>query len=827
MTDPLGNNTAYTYDSSDNRTSTTDGNGHLTSFTYDLAHRLTRQTNALGGQTSYTYDAAGNILTITDAAGNTTSFAYDAGNRKESETNAAGETTSYTYDVVGNLLTTARPNGNTLTRTYDRLGRLTALSDSVALVGAYTYDLSDRQLTTANALGNTTAYTYDAIGSVVRTTDPMGSSTTYVYDAVARPLTITDREGNATNYAYDAWGSRISETDPLGATTTYAYDTVGNLIEITDARGNTTRETYDADNRLVTETYTDGTTRNFAYDSVGNVISRTDHKGQVTAYVYDAINRRTQVDYPGTNDNIYTYDPVGNILTANNSNATISFAYDRAYRRTQSVQNGRNVAYSYDTAAGTKTITYPGGKVVREIRNVRGLLRRVEDASAQPIVQYVYDAADGIQTKTFLNGVVGSFTRNPNGWVTQLTYDRSGSQILGFQYTFDREGNRLYARHLHDTGKSEQYLYDAKYRLTQFKRGILDAGGSVAVPATQTAYNLDALGNWTSKITDGVTQNRTHNNTNEVVAVDGSALTYDDNGNLVDDGTNTYEYDYENHLVQVARKSDSAVLGEYKYDALGRRVEKQASGTTTTYCYEENREIEERVAGSTRTAYTYGNDIDEVLAMEQESSGRTYYYLLTAIGTVASLCDDSGSIVEQYDYDAYGTSSVASLAHGNHHMFTGRLFDEEVNSYYYRARHYNSRIGRFLQRDPLGHKGGPNFYEYVGSNPINRIDPFGLDFVVVGSRPVTGWVGAFGSHMSLEYFNKDCPTVTEGTSFDSGTVPTGAHRTSSSVELLVDSNTFGYWWTSGSGLSSYWVSVQISVINYGTMHCQVLLRHLL
>lgn len=730
--DPLGNTTSYTYDSRDNRISMTNANENTTTYTYDILNRMMRETNALGGQTNYTYDAVENILTVTDANGNKTTFTYDANNRKISETNAVGETTSYSYDANGNQITMTLPNSNTITRTYDALERLVSVADSLGQISGYTYNLAESILTESDALGNLISYTYDQNNRVIQQTDSMGNSTNYTYDSLGNLITITDREGNSVSYSYDAFKRKVSSVDQSGNTTTFSYDTVGNLLSITDANDNVTSYTCDAGNRLIQETYADGTTRIFTYDAVGNLITRTDQKDQVTTYVYDKLNRKIKVDYPGSNDNEYTYDAINNLLTADNQNTTIPFAYDSVHRLTQSIQNGQTVSYSYDIPNNTRTITYPNGKVVKEVRNQRASLVRVENTSSQAIVQYTYDGADKLQTKAYLNGITTNFTHNANSWITTLNYNDGASQIIGFQYGFDQEGNRLYANKLHDPSNSEQYIYDAKYRLIQFKGGTLDGDGNVTVPVTQTAYNLDALGNWVSKTTEGVTENRTHNEMNEIVDIDGTSHVYDDNGNLVDDGTNTYEYDYENRLLRVTRKSDTTILGEYKYDALGRRGEKQASEITTTYYYDNYRVIEEQVGGITEATYVYGNIIDEVVTMARD--GQTYYYHSNSLGSIVALTDTSGSIIEQYSYDVFGKPSIfngsgsllSDSAVGNPYLFTGRCFDKESGLQYNRNRYFSYELGRWMTQDPIGYINSMNLYEYSINNPVNYTDPLGL-----------------------------------------------------------------------------------------------------
>ncbi|MEK7281247.1 MAG: RHS repeat-associated core domain-containing protein, partial [Chloroflexota bacterium] len=90
---------------------------------------------------------------------------------------------------------------------------------------------------------------------------------------------------------------------------------------------------------------------------------------------------------------------------------------------------------------------------------------------------------------------------------------------------------------------------------------------------------------------------------------------------------------------------------------------------------------------------------------------------------------------ERYAYDVYGTPRITDAggtvlsqsALGNRFLFTGREYDQETGLYHYRARAYDPKLGRFLQRDPVGYVAGLNLYTYVGNSPMNWLDPLGLE----------------------------------------------------------------------------------------------------
>jgi RHS repeat-associated protein len=150
---------------------------------------------------------------------------------------------------------------------------------------------------------------------------------------------------------------------------------------------------------------------------------------------------------------------------------------------------------------------------------------------------------------------------------------------------------------------------------------------------------------------------------------------------------------------------------------------------TSGYTYDGENVLQE-LRGAARAKYVHSLGMDDSLAREDGSGGLTYYHA-DAFGTVVKHTDQTGAPTHEYRYDAWGNIEAGAGEPG--YAFTGREWDPEVSLYYYRARYYDPKAGRFTSEDPVPVEyrrlGELNGYSYVGNNPVNRRDPSGKHYV--------------------------------------------------------------------------------------------------
>ena len=300
-------------------------------------------------------------------------------------------------------------------------------------------------------------------------------------------------------------------------------------------------------------------------------------------------------------------------------------------------------------------------------------------------------------------------------------------------------------------------------------------------------FDMDLLGNRESVTIDGGTPetyavNDATNRYDEAVGTFDVNLLYDNAGNTTTDQNDyVYTYDYENR-VDTIKRSDSTTIVEYTYDALGRRIRKDDAITganSRLYYYSDQWQVLEEYDTTDETPvfkadFVYGNYIDEALRMSDGTD--EHYYVHNHLYSTVALLDDTGSLAERYEYDAYGkcrflnTTTYALLATqasaaGNPYLFTGRRLDTldggDYSVYYYRNRYYDADTGRFLQKDPLGvvpdgdmvgnsyrplkqYMDGVGIYAYNNGNPICRLDSYGLWGTLIHYTKTKLWASKCG-----------------------------------------------------------------------------------
>ncbi len=754
-TDPRGHATRYEYDSRGNVTKITDPEDNVTSFEYeDKYNQVTKITDALNRETKFDYDDRGNLIRITDALENQTNFTYDGANGDLlTVRNANGKITSFAYDTYGYISSITDALTNTVSMAYDRLGNLRSVTDQNRHKTEFSYDIKNQLEQIKGEMGNITRFTYDKNGNRKTITDALNNPTTFDYDDYDRLKTITnalnyatvfeydvngnlktveDAEKNVTKYEYDTWDRLVRVIDALNQATEYAYDAGSNLVSIRDAKKNATAYEYDKLNRLKKTVYPDDSFETRGYNKVGNLVSKINREGKTASYTYDKLNRLQTINYPDTTQVSYDYDKLGRLVSAGNNTNAAQYVYDALDRVTRVTQDGKKISYEYDAAGNRTKLVYPDGTYVTYIHDALNRLDKIKDGVGQAIADYTYDKASRRTQADLLNGTQGVYEYDRINMLKSLNNKVSTSQavISGFVYEYDKVGNR---KSLATAEGVHSYTYDKIYQLTK-----VDYPGGY--PFTDTGYNFDAVANRTNVGTTAYISNEL----NQYSKVGSVAYLYDKNGNLTGDGINIYTYDFENRMVQAKIGADTVM---FAYDAFGRRTGKSGSAGVVSYFYDGDQVIAEYDgSGKLLRKFVYGTGIDEPIVMY--NGAKQYFYHFDGLGSVSEITDSGGGVVEKYGYDVYGEIRIADAFDNvlsesgvdNPYYFTGRRYDFGTGLYHYRARYYSAEFGRFLQVDPVGYLDGLNLYAYVLNNPINFIDPFGLEFLVC-NRPTSLGVG--------------------------------------------------------------------------------------
>lgn len=722
--DPEGGVTRYTYDAQGRMLTLTDARGitYLTNE-YDSAGRVSKQTQADGGTWLFAYTTSSGVITqttVTDPNGKQQTTRFNgrgyglestdgqgqrilsrrdtATNQVMSTTDALGRTTSFEYDANGNVTKITDPNNQSTRFEYEpSFNRVKKITDALNHVTEFTYDPANGNLLTTkdplnhvttityNSFGQPlsvqgpiateppTTFAYDANGNLITTTDPLGNQTQRAYDAVSRLTSLTDPRTLSTLFRYDNLNRVTEIADARQGITRFGYDGNGNLLEVKDAKAQATTYVYDSMDRLFTRKDALNRQEGYQYDPAGNLSQFTDRKNQLSTFVYDNLDRRTNASYQDGSSTSFVYDAVGRLTRASDSTSgVIDFFYDNLDRLILEVTLQGAVAYEYDAIGLRTKMTVAGQAPVTYQYDAASRLTQVAQDSLT--VGLGYDAAGRRTSLTYPNGTSTSYTYDNASRLTSITHNGPSGTIEALTYVYDAAGNRT---------------------------SLTRTNGTASVLPTAVA-------------------SATYDAANEQTAFSGTVLTYDNNGNLTSDGTNTYVWDGRNRLVAMS----GGATATFNYDALGRRISKTINSVVSQFVYDGNDVTAEIGGGAVEASYLRSLNIDEPF-IRQSATGNEHYHT-DALGSSLALSNVSGASVTTYTYEMFGEATATGTSL-NSFQYTGRENDG-TGLTYYRARSYNPKLQRFISEDPLGILGEMNFYSYVTNNPISFVDPYGLLF---------------------------------------------------------------------------------------------------
>jgi RHS repeat-associated protein len=824
-------------------TQTIDAEGNTTTVTKDVnvAASTATLTTTLPGIASPQVEKIlhGRSTEITGADGLTFKTVYDPLGRPWKKISSRNDATTVTGYIPGTALPT------TVTEAFGTADE--------RVVSTVHYDYYGRKDWQDDAAGKRTRFAYSHRGQLIKQWGAGTYPVAYAFNLYGEQIAMRTFRQPPQDFTGAAWPLAddvdINSADPSvgwtsGDKTTWGYDPAsGQLASKTDPAGRTVAYTYTAAGQLATRqqarTLPNSTTK------------------VASAYTYDpATGEQTAITYnDGTPKLAYTYTPLGQLDgveqrdTANAVLRAHDFVYDPAYpwrlyseafggyfasrivtrlyetSTTGSTVAGRGRGFKLGTAVGSssdleQTYAFAGSGRLDTLTTQR------TGNTASRIFHYGYEP-DSALVKTLWTEdnaffVKRSFEANRDvlttldaKWgqsaTTSLVKYAYHSNALGQRDSVVQSGTAFAGLGYGGAANAinQTFTYNPRGELTAAPTALGDTPASPGAPLAgrQHEFDFDAIGNrkWAG-FTGNAADRKTHtanalnqytSRQNTLAPFAGTQVfTYDEDGNLLDDGQWLYRWDGENRLISMETKP--ALIGagiaaarrlEFTYDYLGRRVEKLVrdgwNGTTYATVLSQRRFLydgwsliaEYAVSYSPFTltlvrTYTWGLDIARsltdaggvgaLLQIADHATGKTYHPAYDGNGNIAALINSaSGATAATYEYSPFGESLTATVndttVSDQPFRFSTKFTDSETGLVYYGSRYYSPNQGRFLGRDPIEEEGGLNLYGFCGNDSINGWDILGMDGVTATDYG-TFWASAtdvLGTLREWNFGNKD------------------------------------------------------------------------
>ena len=772
-TDPNGNHTQYGYTDPNywRVTSTTDWLGNITTQTYpSMSSNAGESAMPFNGNQSIS-----DLLTVYDTLGRT-----QFQQTRQGPGATTFDTTETTYDALGRVSGTSIPysasQGGTqqsftgVSDYYDALGRITQVSDSGGGTTNYTWNQNDQIVADGPAPAGEglkqRQYEYDGLGrlgSVCEVTSSLpgkgtcnqvnaqsGYWTQYEYDPAGNLLEVQQNAQNTQQtqirmFSYDWLGRTISQLLPESGTTTYTYDSApacpspnsfpGDLVMIQDQEGDTTCNQYDGLHRLTKTTVISGPystaspIENYVYDGAsGDGVTMQNVKGQLAeAYTCagSCSSRLTATffSYSASNGNLIAQE----YERTPESNSEFYVAQDTYF------PNGavENLTSSYNGAAipGMPSVTY----------NVDGEGRPLTaaDGTNSLVTNVNYNAAELPAQVTVGNQATGSgsdvdsFLYDPNTYrPTQFEYSLNPSSNA-FTITGQLNWNAnwsLYQLGLTDTNdssKSQTCTYSADDLERAASADCVNDGNTV----WNQSFTYDPFGNITKTANPGQAYDAQYSYATNYVSPGGPEATYDQNGNQTENAAD-YIFSWNAYGQPVTLNGVSAT-----YDALGRMVETASGGSYQDFVY--------RPSGAP-LAQLYRAALNQAwlplpgggTAM-YNNNGLNYIRHIDWLGSSRLATTWAHAIHAKEAYapfgEPYNETSTTDRSFTGEDQTTVQGGSNAQGLYDFLFRRQDAASGRWLSPDPyngsydLTNPQSLNRYTYVTDNPLNFIDPTGLE----------------------------------------------------------------------------------------------------